>query len=57
MMSHGIQYPIWLVWVSSPGCVPFQLPTEINPIPAKTRTSLSPYSIPSTSCPGPTLFN
>ena len=30
---------------------------KINSIPAKTRKISTPYSIPSTSCPGPTLSN
>jgi len=38
-----------------PGCVPSWSPVKINPVLAKPRTLSTPYSIPSTSCPGPPL--
>ena len=39
MMAHGIEYPIWPVWVSHPSCVPFWLVVESDPTPAEPRTA------------------
>jgi len=51
------QISLCLVWVSCPGCIPSQLPVKSNTIPAKTMTLSTPYSIPTTSRPDPTLPN
>jgi len=59
MTAHGMEYPIPCSvrpgGVSPPGCAPSWSPVKINPVLAKTRTLSTPYSIPSTSCPGPPL--
>ena len=44
---------VWPGWVSQPSCAPSWIPVKINPILAEPRTLPTPYSIPSTSCPGP----
>jgi len=52
---YGIPGSVWPGVVSPPGCVPSWIPVKINPVLAKPRTLSTPYSIPSTSCPDPSL--
>jgi len=51
--GYGIPCSVWPGWVSPPGCVPSWLLVKINPVLAEPRILSTPYSIPSTSCPGP----
>jgi len=44
---------VWPAWVSSPGWVTSWLLVKTNPVLAEPRTLSTPYSLPSTSCPGP----
>jgi len=55
--GYGIPSSVWpgWGWVSPAGCAPSWSPVKINPVLAKPRTLSTPYSIPSTSCPGPPL--
>jgi len=58
VMSHGMEYRALFGQVGSaptPRCAPSWSPVKINPVLAKPRTLPTPYSIPSTSCPGPPL--
>jgi len=54
---YGIPGSVWpgWGWVSPPGCAPSWIPVKINPVLAEPGTLSTPYSIPSTSCPGPPL--
>jgi len=49
---YRIPYSVWPGWVSQSGCVPSRLLVKINPVLAEHRTLSTPYSVPSTSCPG-----
>jgi len=54
---YGIPCSVWPGWVSPPGCAPSWILVKINPLLAEPRALSTPYSIPSTSCPGPPLSN
>jgi len=61
MTARGMEYPALFGQMGSarpavplPG-FPSWIPVKINPVLAKPRTLSTPYSIPSTSCPGPPL--
>ena len=52
---YRIPGSVWPGGVSPPSCAPSWSPVKFNPVLAEPRALSTPYSITSTSCPGPPL--